>query len=255
MKWDIETRLRFLRIAYTIASGVLLLLVAVIPLVVTRKVPLTRSLVIEEETAEVLAIVLLLVLAAAGSRLYRKELRRYSLKIQTATRLRERLEERLADAFGYIGAVNVEIGEILPVLCRVEQYPQSRKQFQEHLDDLTRRAMVIAAADWGVVRIADIRNLRTLKEARQSRAGTRCAAGLISNRALIEDRRLDGHTVVGTRAKNLPFRTFLVFPAPQLQTRDRILLSAIAGEIEMLFLIYASGFVSQFQTTETSRSS
>ncbi len=247
MKLDIYTRLRALHIAFIAGSIALLLAVAAAPLLVSRGVALTQSVVIEEDVAEVLAIILLMGLSAASWRIYRRQLQRLIREMQDSTRLCRRLETRLADAFGYIGTVNVEIKEIESSLCQLRRYPASRKEFQGLLRDLAQRAMVIAGSEWAIVRVMDRRNFRTLREAVQQRAGSPRPAIAISNRSLVENPGVEGFSVVKTGAENLPLRTALVFPVKRLQTQDRILVSAIAGEIEMLFLIFQSEAVTGFQ--------
>ena len=193
------------------------------------------------------AIALLMGLAAASWHIYRSNLRRLFLKIQDSTRQCRQMEARLAEAFGYIGAVNVEFKEIESILCRIERYPQSKRELQQLLNDFVQRAMVIAGSAWVVCRIIDKRNFRTLKEAVQHRAGDPGPSSPISNRSLIEKKAVNGFSLVQTGAKNLPIRTSFVFPVKCLSTQDRILLSAIAGEIEMLFIIFQSGGVRRFQ--------
>jgi len=253
MKLDIYTRLRALHIASIAGSIALLLAVAATPLLISRGVALTQSVVIEEDMAEVLAIVLLMGLSAVSWRVYRRHLQRLTLKMQDSTRLCRRLETRLADAFGYIGTVNVELGEIETILCKVERYPQSRSEFQRLLNDFAQRAMVIAGTQWAVVRIIDGRNFKTLKEAVGHRAGTRRPSNPISNRCLVEGRAIEGISAVQTGADNLPIRTTVVIPVHGIPAQDRILISAIAGEIEMLFIIFESGFVTRFQPDECAR--
>ncbi len=246
MTRNIETRLRVLKIAYLAAAAGLMLLAAAMPLIVTRGIPLTESIVIEEDVAEMLAIALLLGLAAAASRLYRQKVKRLSLKVQAEALKQEQLKDRLAEAFGYIGAVNVEIGQIDSILRRVERYPTSKREFQELLNDFTLRAMVIAGTQWALVRIIDTRRFRTVKEALQKRPGTRPPRIVIGNRALVEGEGVDGCCTVGTGADNLSIRTRLAFPVDRFRAQERILLSMIAGEIEMLYLIFESGVVARF---------
>ncbi|MGD8368480.1 MAG: hypothetical protein PVG78_12635 [Desulfobacterales bacterium] len=253
MKRDIETRLRGLKVAYAATSAALMLLAAAMPLIVNRGVPLTESIVIEEDVAEMLAIAALMLLAAASSRLYQHKLKRLSREVRRSDRLREQLEERLADAFGYIGTLNVEIGEIESVLRRVERYPTGKREFQALLNDFALRAMVIAGAPWALVRIIDIHRFRTVKEGVQKRPGVRLPSVEIGNRALVEGRKIDGFCIVGTGADNLSIRTILTFPVDHLRSQERILLSVIAGQIEMLYLIFESSSVSRLQANKPPR--
>lgn len=255
MKLDVHARLRALHIASVAGSIALLLAVAATPLLVSRGVSLTQSVVIEEDMVEALAIVLLMGISAASWRIYRRHLQRLTLEIQDSTRLCRRLETRLADAFGYIGTVNVELGEIESILCKVERYPQSRSEFQRLLNDFAQRAMVIAGTKWAAVRIIDGRSFKTIKEAVQHRAGTHRPSNKISNRCLVEGRAIEGVSAVQTGAGNLPIRTAVVLPVQGIPAQDRILISAIAGEIERLFIIFESGFVFRFQPGERVRTS
>jgi hypothetical protein len=247
MKQDFEARLQRLKIAYLAAAAALMALAVVTPLIVTRDVALTESVIIAEDVVEMLAIALLMGLAAASSRLYQQKLKRLSLKMQALDRLRERLEDSLADAFDYIGAVNVEIGEIRSILGRIRRYPQTKKEFQALLNEYTLRAMVIAGSPWALVRIIDTHRHRTLKEAVQKRPGVRLPTAVIGNRALVDGQKIEGVFTAGTGANNLPIRTFVVFPVDSLRAQEQILVSAIAGEIEMLFLIFTSGCVSRLR--------
>ncbi len=255
MRRDPESRLRTLKTAYTTAAFALLLAAVFIPVVITSDISLTKSVIIGQDIVEMLLIAVLISLSAATWRLYRKMLRRYSLKMEATARSRRHLEDRLADAFGYIGTVNVELREIESIMCRVRRYPQTRKEFQELLTEFVEKAMVIARAPWAAVRIVDRENFRTLKEAVQKRPGARSAVCSISNRALVEGKKIDGCTVIATCIENLSIKTACVFPASELAQQEQALIEAIAGEIEMLFIIFESDFVSRLEPAATVRAS
>jgi hypothetical protein len=119
---------------------VLLLCVSTTPLLIRHGIAITDRFLIEEE---VLETIMILVLFGISFLVLIRMINRLNSFRQTAERAvyeKSRLISRLAEAFRYIGRVNVEIQEIESALCGVAFYPQSKKEFRALVDKLASKA-------------------------------------------------------------------------------------------------------------------
>jgi hypothetical protein len=67
----------------------------------------------------------------------------------------------------------------------------------------------------------------------------------MGNRAILEDRNVEGLRTIASRQKNLDLLTVCILPTIQLSDEESILVTAIISQIEMLFVLYRAGFLHQ----------
>jgi len=222
---------------------VLLLCVSTTPLLIRHGFAITDRFLIEEE---VLETIMILVLFGISFLVLIRMINRLNSFRQTAEQAvyeKSRLISRLAEAFRYIGRVNVEIQEIESVLCGVAFYPQSKKEFRALVDKLASKAMTIAAAPWLVVRMIDSDSGQTFNEHAVQHPGTAPPSVTMGNRAILDGARIDGLQTIGPRQQNLDLLTVMIFPAATISKEKNILLAAILNQIEMLFILYRAGCI------------
>jgi hypothetical protein len=222
---------------------VLLLCVSTTPLLIRHGIAITDRFLIEEE---VLETIMILVLFGISFLVLIRMINRLNSFRQTAERAvyeKSRLISRLAEAFRYIGRVNVEIQEIESALCGVAFYPQSKKEFRALVDKLASKAMTIAAAPWLVVRMIDSDSGQTFNEHAVQHPGTAPPSVTMGNRAILDGARIDGLQTIGPRQQNLDLLTVMIFPAATISKEKNILLAAILNQIEMLFILYRAGCI------------
>ncbi|BBO78902.1 hypothetical protein DSCW_63190 [Desulfosarcina widdelii] len=231
---------------------VLLLCVSTTPLLIRHGIAITDRFIIEEE---VLETIMILVLFGVSFLVMIRMINRLNSFRQTAERAvyeKSRLISRLAEAFRYIGRVNVEIQEIESALCGVAFYPQSKKEFRALVDKLALKAMTIAAAPWLVVRMIDRNSGQTVNEHAVQHPGTTPTSATMGNRAILNGVRIEGLQTIGPRQQNLDLLTVMIFPAAALSKEKNILLSAILNQIEMLFILYRAGCIKPSQSSRNS---
>jgi hypothetical protein len=238
---DIVKKLKLLIAVYFIVLVFLLLSVIAMPMVIRHGLTVGRRFVIEEERLETVLIILLFGVSYFLLKGFKSTLRAYERAVKRAGMDKSRLVSRLTEAFSYIGVVNVEIKEIQSIVCGVEHYPQTKREFKQILDRLGGKVMAVTGVPWVVVRMISRRSGRTVKEHFvESRKGTMPSA-TIGNREILEGRRVDGLRAVGARQRNLELRTVCILPATSLSEEDIVLITAVANQIEMMFLIYHGG--------------
>jgi hypothetical protein len=168
-------------------------------------------------------------------------LKRYRQAAEHAAEENATLLSRLAEAFKYIGSVNVEIQEIRSILCGIDCHPRSRKEFQRCLDRLATKAMAIAGSDWLVIRVIDGCDGRTVKECTaQRRKGARPPATM-GNRDILEGRRIEGIVAIGLQPRNFDLLTVCLLPAPPLAEAERLLVTVVLNQFEMLYRLHRAG--------------
>jgi len=238
-------KLKILAGVYLSVLLVLLLCVCMTPLVIQHGIStgLPHKLIIEEETLETLLIVTLFGISFLLLRGFMRTLKTYRLAADQVAEENATLLSRLAEAFTYIGTVNVEIHEIQSVLCGIDGYPQSKKEFKRCLDRLTVKAMAIAGTPWIAIRVIDRGCGRTIKEHAVERQKGALPLVTMGNRDILDGRRVEGFETIRSRQKNLDLLTVCILPNRPLSEAERVLLTAILKQVEMLLLLDHAGCI------------
>jgi hypothetical protein len=211
------------------------------PLIIRNGISTAKSLIIEEDVLETLLILFLFGLSFLLLRGLLDTLQAYRHAADCAAHENTTLMARLAEAFKYIGTVNVEIQEIESVLCGIDCYPRSRKEFRRCYDHLAAKAMAITGSPWVVIRVIDRPRCRTLKECRVERRKGILPTVTIGNRDILERRRVDGSAVVALTPKNLDLLAACILPDRPRSGPEQLLLTAILNQVVMLFLLQRAG--------------
>ena len=238
---ELVQKLKALIGCYLLVLVLLLLSVIAMPLIIRHGVSVAHRIVIEEQSLETVLIVLLFGVSFFILKGFRRALGAYALAVSRAGMDKSRLLSRLSDAFSYIGAVNVEIKEIESIICGVEHYPQTKREFKVLLDQLGGRVMAVADASWLVIRMISRSSGRTVKEHFVEARKGALPSATIGNREILEGRRVDGFRAIGPRQQNLDLLTVCILPETSVSEEDVVLITAIANQIEMMFLIYRDG--------------
>jgi len=226
---------------------VLLLCVSTTPLLIRHGIAITDRFMIGEEVLETIMILVLFGISFLVMIRMMNRLNSYRQAAERAVYEKSKLISRLAEAFRYIGKVNVEIQEIESALCGVAFYPQCKKEFRALVDKLALKAMTIAAAPWLLVRMIDRNSGQTVNEHTVRHPGATTPSAAIGNRAILDGARIDGLQTIGPRQQNLDLLTVMIFPAAAISKEKNILLAAILNQIEMLFILYRAGCIKSKQ--------
>ena len=243
-------KLKFLIGFYLAVLFFLLLCVVSTPLIIRHGLSLSSKFIIEEETFESTLIIVLFGVSYFIWRAYRSSLKSYWRMADRAAKEKSTMVSRLAEAFAYIGTVNVEIQEIQSILSGFEHYPQTKKELKQILNHLGAKAMAVAGAPWIVVRIIDRFCGRTIKEYAIERKKGVLPSTTLGNRAILEGHAAEGLVTICSRQKNLDLMTACIFPGDHLSEEQHLLLTATTNQIEMFFLLERSGCMQQTSLTQ-----
>jgi hypothetical protein len=247
-------KLKLLIAAYLLVLVFLLLSVMAMPLVIRHGLAFGSRFIMEEQSLETVLIVLLFGVSFFILKGFKRTLENYERAVRRAGLDKSRLMSRLGDAFSYIGAVNVEIKEIESIICGVAHYPRTKREFKQFLDQMGGRVMAVADASWLVIRMIKRSSGRTVKEHFVEARKGALPSATVGNRAILEGRRVDGFRTIGPRQQNLDLLTVCILPATPLSEEDVVLITAVANQIEMLFLIYREGCALALSTGATDKS-
>lgn len=238
-------KLKILIAVYLITSGLLILSVISMPLMIKHDFTLSRDIIIREEIVETALIVILLAISYLTFKAFKHALKAYEQLIDRATENSTRLVSRLSEAFSYIGTVNVEIKEINAIVCGVDTYPRTKREFRKLVNQLAAKAMAIANTPWAVLRIIEPGTARTLKEcAVEGRKGA-LPSNTTGNRAIVEGRLGEGLRAIGKPKKDPAIMTVCILPSVSLSEEAKIMITAILNQVEMLFMLHSSGCLRQ----------
>jgi len=187
-----------------------------------------EHILIREEYLESFFILTMLLIAYFIFNSYRREI--------------EKNKEHLEEAFKYIGQINVQLQEIEDAFSKIEKVPENKKELKHLIDYLANKALSIINVEWVLVRIVGFENARTLKEGIKSRGPAVLLKHEISNGDLIEQREIKGITYISSKQKNLGIKAYFIFPAEKINEKQKILIKALANQLEMIFIIYNSKY-------------
>jgi hypothetical protein len=209
-------------------------------IVLTPYIIHTGFTVFEEELVEVAMIILLFTVGYTVLLLYRKETAKNIQEINRLTKEKGALENRITEAFKYIGTVNIQIQEIKSVFSDVRKFPENKKDFAYTLQFLADRTLSMVNTAWVLFRIIDTKNLDSLGEYSKTRGKSMFPKHKISNRTLFSRKKLKGFTVVGSGHENFYIKTFCIIPKMKLSNDNEVFIKAVVNQLEMLFLIFTS---------------
>ncbi len=195
---------------------------------------------LDEEIIEVLLIGILILIGYIILRFYRSETNKVEEKLIMVEKKKRSADEKLEESFKYIGSVNLQIQAIKDVMTGTGVYPHDKHEMKYILNFLGAKALSIVSADWILIRIIDMENMRTLREYIKTRGSAAVMKHTVSNRELVEEGKIDDCEVVSAHKTNFAIKAFIVFPDSKLTEEQKIMLSAIAMQLEMLFIIFKS---------------
>jgi hypothetical protein len=196
----------------------------------------------DEEIAEVAAIALFFTVGYGIFFLYRKEAARNRNELDSLKRDKGALEKRLTEAFHYIGTVNIQIEEIRSVFSDIRKFPENKRDFCSILQFLAEKVLCMVNAAWVLFRIVDTQNLDTLSEYSESRGNAFLLNHKISNKRIVSNEKLEGLSVVQSGQGNFHIKTFCIIPKEKHSRDQEVFIKALANQLEMLFIIFASTY-------------
>ena len=225
--------------AYMLTLSLLFTVVAATPLFIRGHVSLTNNFVLEEDALEALLIATLLGLAYIVHRAYRRELE--NLKKSNVG-----LTKSHSEAFKYIGTVNVQLQKLWAIFSGFQRYPETKAEFQRILSSSALNARGVVNTEWILIRIINQNNFRTITEHWEFFAEATYPHVRISNRALVEGTTIAGFSIVCSCRNNLDVNVACIIPVKALIREEKILIEAIVGELEMLFIIFTLQYLQKF---------
>jgi len=229
----------------------LLLCVVLTPLLIQGSIPISRSLILEEDTFESVLIVMLFAVSFFVFRSLLRKLASYRLAAEQAGEEKSKLISRLTEAFSYIGTVNVEIAEIGSVLCNVDCYPRNKRQFRAALDQLSTKAMTVAAVSWLMVRMIDRHSGQTVSQHTVKRHDAKIPSVTIGNRAVMDGSGIEGLRTIVAHPDHPDLLTAFILPKADLTKERSLLLGAVLHQIEMVFMLFRAGCLASSASADT----
>ncbi len=197
---------------------------------------------LREELVEGGLITILLGVGWVIVNLYRKELLKSRVDLLVLGKKKVDIEQKLNEAFKYIGAVNVQISAIKSLFTESGKYPETKSEMKSILKFLGDRALSIVPADWVILRIVDLNSLKTLRETARTRSAAVLIKYHINNEDLVKGVKLKDYQVVASPESNTTLRVFCLMPKIKLSEEQRVMLMAIVKQLEMLFIIFESRY-------------
>ena len=136
--------IRLFERVYLLILIVIFLLIALTPYIIR-----SGFTVFEEQLVEVGIIVIFFMVGYAILFLYRKEAAKNLKNISRLTKDKGALENRLTEAFKYIGTVNIQVQEIKSVFSDIRKFPENKKDFGYILQFIAQRTLSMVNAGPG----------------------------------------------------------------------------------------------------------
>ncbi len=237
-----KNRISWLKNFYLLLIIIILCLIIGTPYIIRDGISFMR-----EEYLEGLLIALLLFLGWLINGLYRKELAKNFYNMSILDKEKVDIEDKLNEAFKYIGALNVQISAIKSLFVELDRYPESKNDMKSILKFLADKILSVAAVDWVVLKIVDIKSSKTLRETSRTRSGAVLIKYQIDNRDLIEGKKFNEYQVIASPASNMTIRVFCLMPKIKLSNEQKVILTTIVKQLEMLFIIFESRYYNKRQ--------
>ena len=194
-----------------------------------------KNIIIREEHIESFFIIIIFIIGYIIFKLYKQEIAKQK---EHANGIKNRLD----DAFKYIGQVNVQIKAVKEALSGLKKFPEKKSDLKNIINFLVEKVLAIVNSDWALLRIIDLEDGHILREKSIARGEAVLFKHNINSQKLINKEPIGEYSVVTTEQKNLGLKAFIVLPIKTLNKEQRILIEAIAQELEMIFLIFDSKY-------------
>jgi len=230
-------RLKFLKKIYLVSICLIFLLIIFTPILIKGG----SSFIVDEELLESIIVAVLFGIGYFIYRLYEKQTQKDKKELVKLNRDKKTLEERLEEAFRYIGTVNIQIQEVKSILSSIEQYPEKQSDIKYVFEYLGYKILSIVDADWALLRVVDLTKEKTLKEFCAIRNRTAAPKNKISNnKELIENKPKGKYLILKSAQINLGIKAFCVLSSERINDDQIDLIKAITNQLEMLFIIFTS---------------
>ncbi len=196
---------------------------------------------LEEQILESILIGALFFIGYFILSLYRKEVDRNLKKLASLEQDKQDLEDRLIDAFKYIGSLNIQIQEIRSLFSDLKKYPESKNDFKNIMDYLCDKVLAMVSCEWVIIKLIDTNTYETLRECSIARGNAIVLKYRLSNKELVENIEHEGLWIVGSSQENFHIKTFCIVPK-ELTSEERIFITGVVNQLEMLFLIFTSTY-------------
>ncbi len=230
----------FLQVTYICIYIILFSLIVYVPTLISGPVRISHKLILEESMIEGVLLGILFIVSILLLNLYKKEKARQQDLIQKISSDKRTTEERLTDAFKYIGQINVQIHEIKSIFDKTNLFPKTVNDFRKTLLFYSEQIFGIVSYNWVLIRIIDCRTHKTLREHFQSRLGHEETCPRISNRIIIENHTCFPYTTIISNPAHLNILACCLLPEGELTNEEKVFLQAIANEITMIFVLLES---------------
>ncbi len=232
----------FLQITYIVIYLVLFSLIVYVPTLINGPVRISKKLIFEEELIEGSLLGILFFVNILVLYLFRKETTKQKELINKIITDKKSTEERLADAFKYIGQINVQMQEIKSIFNNSKIIPGSKNDFKKTLIFFCEQTFGIVNSQWVLFRIIDCNSQKTISEHFENRLGYNLKCPRISNKMIIEKQSCSPFSAVISNPENLNILTCCVVPVENISNEEMVFLKAITNEITMMFVLLESSY-------------
>ncbi len=230
---------------------VLLLCITTTPLLIRHGLAFNQNLIVGEEIMEIMLITFLFGVSYLIFKSLKHTISVYETTVILARTEKLSLTSRLSDAFKYIGAVNSEIHEIQTILNGMDRYPVTKREFKQIFESLTVKAATIAKTPWAVIRIINKSSGRTTKEHACQIVKESLPRSTVGNRTILNGNHKIGYTIIQAHPKNSNLCSVCILPQVEsLNTEQTTLLTAIANQAELYFLLYRKNDRNPYQESD-----
>jgi hypothetical protein len=231
-----------LQVIYIVIYLILFSFIVYVPTLISGPVHFTKKLIFEEEVIEGSLLAILFIINLLVLHLYKKEELRQKEVIRKIRTDKKTTEEKLVDAFKYIGQINVQMQEIKSIFSKTTKFPGTKNDFKKTLLFFGEQTFGIVNSNWVLFRIIDSSNQKTISEHFENRLGYNIKCPHISNRNIIEKQSCSPFTLVISNPPNLDIVTCCIIPQENITNEEMVFLQAITNEITMMFVLLESSY-------------
>ncbi len=225
----------FLKNFYLLLIGLILVGFVLTPFLVTY------IDILKKEYEEMILLILFLIFGYLTIHLYKKEVKKYEDYINSLGTVQVNMEEKLNNAFKYIGTINLQLNEIQSIFAKNDKYPETKEELRKIEYYLAEKILWIVQSEWIFLRIIDTKNIRTLSEVFVAKNGQKINKENFSNKQLISNTISDSYSVVSSPNQNFTINTYIVLPI-NIKQQEKIMIQSIANQVEMFYIIFASTY-------------
>jgi hypothetical protein len=218
-------------------------ILAIVVLIITTPFIVKNIYVFNREQSQAILLATFVFLGVSVYKLHKNEMEKKNKQLKTLRLKKINLENRLDEAFGHIGKINIQIAEIRSIFSDIKEYPNNKKDLTYTMEYFSKKILSAINIDWVMLKIVNLLDLSTLESYFISRGGRNpVKPNILNEDVLNKTYPTKKFTVITSDQQNLNLKAVCIIPKKELTEGQSAIIKAVISRLELIYVIFSSHY-------------